>query len=115
MKTRLLEVVEGQEFECGTEVARLLDQRLAGFHSRRYDRSLIKRFVGHLTLSRDLHLRIRSSKAGAANLLAWAAYVDPTLEALGKLENLEVGGQFEQKSKRRRRETDSKKQEIIRV
>jgi len=31
------------------------------------------------------------------------------------VENLEVGGQFEQKSKRRRRETDSKKQEIIRV
>lgn len=43
------------------------------------------RVVGHLRLPTKRVIRIRSSKAPAASILAWAAYVDPRLDALRTL------------------------------
>jgi 5-methylcytosine-specific restriction endonuclease McrBC regulatory subunit McrC len=51
------------------------------FHALRRD-YLINHVVGHVVLPSGMVLRIRSVKAPAASVFAWAAYVDPLLRSV---------------------------------
>lgn len=76
-------VLEGEPFDLGAaDRAELLGLRIAGTVQAHHDgRISIARVVGHVRLSSGTTLCIRSSKSPAASVLAWMAYVDPTLRA----------------------------------
>lgn len=76
-------VFEGEPFDLGTaDRAELLALRIAGTVQAHHDgRISIARVVGHVRLSSGMTLCIRASKSPAASVLAWMAYVDPTLRA----------------------------------
>jgi 5-methylcytosine-specific restriction endonuclease McrBC regulatory subunit McrC len=65
-----------------------LRRRLEGLFERRQEGWAITLVVGHLQLPSGELLRIRSPKASAASVLAWPAYVDPTLGPLQELRAL---------------------------
>ncbi len=76
-------VLEGEPFELGAaERAELLSLRIPGTVQAHHDgRISIGRLVGHVRLPSGTTLCIRSAKSPAASVLAWMAYVDPTLRA----------------------------------
>jgi hypothetical protein len=76
-------VFEGEPFELGVDDrGELLGLRIGGTVQAHHDgRISIARVVGHVRLSSGTTLCIRSAKSPAASVLAWMAYVDPTLRA----------------------------------
>jgi hypothetical protein len=75
-------VEEGLAFELGREDRLHLARLLAGDVEWREQGMVVWNVVGHITLPSRTTLLIRSTKAPLACLLAWAAYVDPTLREL---------------------------------
>lgn len=83
-----MQVLEGEAAEYAPVDEAFLRRRLGGLFERRPDGWAITRVVGHLQLPSGELLRIRSAKASAASVLAWAAYVDPTLGPIQELRAL---------------------------
>jgi len=77
-----VDVYENQAFELDPADAAELRRRLGGFLERRADGWAVTRLVGHVVLPSGALLRIRSPKAPVASVLAWMAFVDPTLSSL---------------------------------
>ena len=76
---KIVDAFERQPFRVAQEDANYLAARLLGNLERRGDQISISRHVGHLKLPSGDVLRLRTGKARATSLLAWLAYVDPTL------------------------------------
>lgn len=76
-------IFEGEPFELdAVDRAELLGIRIGGNVQAHHDgRISVARVVGHVRLSSGTTLCIRSAKSPAASVLAWMAYVDPTLRA----------------------------------
>lgn len=83
-----MHVLEGQAAEYAPVDEAFLRRRLGGLFERRPEGWAISRVVGHLQLPSGAMLRTRSAKASAASVLAWAAYVDPTLGPIQELRAL---------------------------
>lgn len=77
-----MEVLENAAFQVSPIDLEYLHQTLGGHVERRHNGWAVTRLVGHLALPSGTVLRIRSSKATAASLLAWMAFVDPALSGL---------------------------------
>jgi len=77
-----VEVLEGAVFCCEERDLEFLSRQLGGHLERRADGWAITRLVGHLQLPSGEVLHITSPKAATAAVLAWVAYVDPSLRAL---------------------------------
>lgn len=88
----ILSVEEGELFSLddgdASHLAELLDRAITW---RRRELQ-VWGVVGHVPLPSGTTLIIRSKKAPAACLLAWAAYCDPTLSDLGRLDRLDAVG-----------------------
>jgi len=81
-----VDVWEGETFVLDDpRDVRLLNSLLAGRFEARPGGWAITHRVGHVRLASGADLRIRSRKSPAAAVLAWIAYVDPTLRSLGFL------------------------------
>src|SRR5687768_9622484 len=52
---------------------------------------MVHRLVGHVHLPSGTTLRIRSRKSTAASVLAWSAYVDPSLRLLTHVGSIPEG------------------------
>ena len=77
-----MKVLEGQTFRVADEDLPALRRHLGGLLERRHDGWAVTRMVGHLGLPSGQVLQISSPKATGASVLAWMAYVDPTLRAM---------------------------------
>lgn len=76
-------IVENEPFTGLTEDdSRFLQRRLGGRLQLRPKGWVISRYVGHIVTPGGTALRLVSSKASVADLLAWLAYVDPSLRLL---------------------------------
>ncbi len=78
---KLIEALERQAFEISQRDADYLAARLLGNLERHGAKVSIRRHVGHVRLPSGDILRLRTVKAPATSLLAWLAYVDPSLGA----------------------------------
>ena len=86
-------VEEGQAIALEPVESEHLQRLLGGLVDVRDGRVTVSRVVGHVRLPTRRVLRIRSPKAPASSVLAWAAYVDPRLQALQFLSGrVPVGG-----------------------
>ena len=86
MTIQTIEVEEGLRFRCDPAVAARLRALLpANTYEERDGQSLISRVAGLIELNRTTQVRIRSGKASGASLLAWMAYIDPTLASIARL------------------------------
>ncbi len=84
-----MDVFENEAFHATHSDAEYLRSLLGCLVEARPNGVAITRVVGHLKLPSGAVLRIRSSKASAASLLSWIAYVDPQfteLRLLGQLD-----------------------------
>ena len=77
-----MEVYEGEPFSIGREDRAFLQERLRGQIKPSGSDWKVVRVVGHLALPSGEILRIRSPKASAASVIAWAAYVNPSLREI---------------------------------
>ena len=77
-----MEVLENATFAISPLDLEYLHRTVGGHLERRHNGWAVTRLVGHLALPSGTVLRIRSSKATAASLLAWMAFVDPALAGL---------------------------------
>lgn len=75
-------VEENKTFSVSPTDRAFLRDRLGGFVETREGGVAIARVVGHLRMPSGDTLVVRSPKAPAASVLAWVAFVDPTLRAV---------------------------------
>ena len=80
-----MEIFENAAFVVEGDDLAFLQGTLGGNLERRREGWAITRVVGHLALPSGEALRIRSSKASGASILAWMAFVDPALAGLRSL------------------------------
>jgi hypothetical protein len=88
-----LVVDEGDTFSVVAEDRAFLRERLGGRVDAQHGGVSVSRVVGHLRLPSGLTLCIRSPKAPAASVLAWLAFVDPSLRAVDWTDDLPSFGQ----------------------
>lgn len=74
-----MDLLENTVFTPAPIDLEFLLQTIGGHLERRHRGWVVSRLVGHLALPSGAVLRVRSSKASAASLLTWMAFVDPSL------------------------------------
>lgn len=83
-----MELFENATFTPAPLDLEFLHHTIGGHLERRHRGWAVSRLVGHLALPSGTVLRIRSSKASAASLLTWMAFVDPALAGLRWLQKV---------------------------
>lgn len=86
MTIQTLNLEEGRRFSCDPSVASRLRALLPSeSYEEREGQSIISRMAGLIQINRTTQVRIRSRKASGAALLAWQAYLDPSLRSAARL------------------------------